>query len=173
MNGDAFRQALIPRTPEQPIYEADIVGPQVWEFASRIVAAQDAARLGQITPSGAEVGRSALAARPAAQSSAPVVVGAGALDAKLPDALTSRADQATRRRTPQSLPPPAPLPAAITGELPGLDAPALDSALRRVDGGPTLEDFGRFGTLPGFGDPQQDPFATELRRRLTVLVRSA
>jgi len=41
------------------------------------------------------------------------------------------------------------------------------------DTGPTLDDFTRHGTLPGFGDAAQDPFGSALRRRLTVLLRSS
>ena len=69
------------------------------------------------------------------------------------------------------LPPPDPVPGGGTSSL-GLDTDAIDRALRGVDGGPTLDDFTRLGTVPGFGDPNQDPHGVELRRRLTALLRS-
>lgn len=70
---------------------------------------------------------------------------------------------------PLTMPPPAqaaPIPSPLT-------VPAADIASALPDTGPTLDDFTRHGTLPGFGDAAQDPYGSALRRRLTVLLRSS
>lgn len=62
----------------------------------------------------------------------------------------------------RTLPSPLTIPGPMTREI-------IESL---PDTGPSLDDFTRHGTLPGFGDAAQDPYGSALRRRLTVLLRS-
>jgi len=64
------------------------------------------------------------------------------------------------------MPPPRAIPSPLT-------IPASEIERSLPDTGPTIDDFTRHGTLPGFGDAAQDPYGSALRRRLTVLLRSS
>lgn len=87
------------------------------------------------------------------------------------------------KRTGETPPPPSPnsqvqppteqIASPLTASRPVTDVD-FGAVLRALpDTEPSLDDFTRNGTLPGFGDANQDPFGANLRRRLTVLLRSS
>lgn len=151
MTDDAFEAALRHRTADDPVYLPQLVGPQVFAAAQTSAAQRS---LGGVTPSDSG--------------------GAGVPPPGLPPLGGGVMGPLPLGNTPSTagLPPPDPLDLPGTPDL-MLDEGAIERALGGVQRGPTLDDFQRHGTLPGFGDAQQDPYGVALRRHLTALIRSA
>lgn len=159
-----LRAAYSPRVSTDPLFVRDSIGVALFGAAQAQVLA---ARAGQPTLPASGIAPLVSGAPPPPPGAVPLA--AAALDqpsqqpsGAIPSPLTAPLGEPLSPPSGQTEQP---------AQLAGLNPADIIGAL--PDTGPTIDDFTRNGTLPGFGDAALDPFGSALRRRLTVLLRSA